>query len=301
LFFRRDWANTRYLFTNSFELTRQQRLGYHAVVANWGGWMRPEQLDWIRREMQSAANRKLVMCSHHDPRGGSMGVALGYYHQIRPYAFDQRLQAFKAFLAYALKQGRRTWQQEWMAPEQGNIDAPPVRELLHLMLEHRVWAVCMGHDNENWIDSYRPNDDIFVTKPTTVPFVTRANVGNDPLVNAVIDSLDHDDYPRLLALLEAEPQELAEAALSAALAEIAARPRPPGLVFAPRTAARWGLQVKSAIHFIHTDDVGAYKYSRESDFGKYGYVLATLKDGAPVRVQSFRLDGTMGSALDLQP
>ena len=41
LYFRLDWAGTRYLFTNSFELTRQQRLGYHAIVANWGGWMSP--------------------------------------------------------------------------------------------------------------------------------------------------------------------------------------------------------------------------------------------------------------------
>ncbi len=126
LFFRKDWANTRYLFANSFELSRQQRLGYHAIVANWGGWMRPEQLGWLKREVQSAGNKKVVMCLHHDPRGGSMGVAVGYYHQIRPYSYDRRLQALKAFLAYVLKQGRRTWQQEWMAPEHGGVADNPV-------------------------------------------------------------------------------------------------------------------------------------------------------------------------------
>ncbi len=152
------------------------------------------------------------------------------------------------------------------------------------MLEHKIWAVCMGHDNENWIDSYHRGDDLFETKPTTIPFVTRVNVDNDVLVDEIIEYLDHDDYDKLLTRLETENKGVGEAALSAALAEINARQKPPEIVFAPKTAEQWGLEVKSAIHFVHTDDVGAYRFSTESDFNDYGYVLATLHEGAPVQV-----------------
>lgn len=302
LYFRLDWGGTRYLFANSFELTRQQRLGYHAIVANWGGWMRDEQLKWLKRELVSAPDLRKVMVIHHDPRGGSMGARLGYYYRMRPYAFDRRWPILKAYLSYILKHGRTTFQQEWMAPEQGDVAGHPVQYLLRTMLEQKVWAVIMGHDNENWVDSYFAGHDLFRTEPSTIHYATRGDVGDDALVDNILDYLDKTEpnYEALLRLLEAEETKKGQAALSAALAEIERAASPAEVVFAPNPAQQWGIEVKSAIHFIHVDDVGAYKYSDESDFEDYGFVLATLEGGAPVKVQSCRISGKVGQVQKLE-
>ena len=51
-----------------------------------------------------------------------------------------------------------------------------------------------------------------------------------------------------------------------------------------------GLEVKSAIHFIHVDDVGAYKYSDENrTLATMALCSPNLNGGAPVKVQSHRL------------
>lgn len=299
LYFGFDWAGTRYLCNNSFELTRNQRLGYHAIVANWGGWMRPDQLQWVKREFETAKDRRKVMLMHHDPRGGSEGLELGHYHRMRPYEFDRKWPILKAYLSYALRNGRTTWQQEWMAPEQGEVADHPVKDLLQAMLERRVWAVVMGHDNENWVDSYFEGQDLFQTEPSTIRYAQRAEVGDNRLVDDIIDHLESADYGALANLLDARDEKTAQAALSAALGDLEREASPAEVLFAEKAAEKWGLEIKSAIHFIHVDDIGSYSYE-ESDFDDYGFVLADLDKGAPVQVQSHRISGVVGQARKLE-
>ena len=300
LYYRLDWAGTRYLFTNSFELSRQQRLGYHAIVANWGGWMRQEQLYWLKQELDSAPGKRKVILTHHDPRGGSEGSRLGYYHRLRPYEFDRRWPLLKAYLSYILGHGRTLWQQEWMAPDKGELADHPVKELLRAMLDQKVWAVIMGHDNENWVDSYFDGDDLFKTDPTTNYYAQREEVRDDDLMDAIRDNLEKPDYAAVARLLEAQNQKAGQKALSAALGEMQVQEIPADVLFSAKPAEEWGLNVKSAIHFIHVDDVGAYNYSHKSDFDGYGFVLAQLDGGAPVTVQSQHLSGTKGQERKLE-
>jgi hypothetical protein len=75
---------------------------------------------------------------------------------------------------------------------------------------------------------------------------------------------------------------------------------PAEILFAENAADTWGLDVTSAIHFVHVDDIGSYSYSEESDFDDYGFVLATLDNGAPVEVQSHRISGRVGQAHNLE-
>ena len=300
LYFGFDWAGTRYLCNNTFELTRNQRLGYHAIVANWGGWMRPDQLQWVKREFEAAKDRRKVMLMHHDPRGGSEGLELGHYHRIRPYEFDRKWPILKAYLSYALRNGRTTWQQEWMAPEQGEVADHPVKDLLQAMLERQVWAVIMGHDNENWVDSYFEGQDLFKTEPSTIRYAQRAEVGDNQLVDDIIDHLESADYGALTNLLDARDEKTAQAALSAALGDLEREASPAEILFAEKAAEKWGLDIKSAIHFIHVDDIGSYTYSEESDFDDYGFVLANLNNGAPVQVQSHHISGRVGQARKLE-
>jgi len=295
LSFRFDWANTRYLCTNTFELTRRQRLGYHAIVANWGGWMRPEQLNWVKSELASAAGMHKVMLMHHDPRGGSEGQRLGHFHRMRPYNLDNKLSILTSYLSYILRHGRKGFQQEWMAPEDGDDVNHPVKGLLQAMLGQEVWAVVMGHDNENWVDSYYQGYDLFQTEPSTTTYMVRGDVGDDQLVDDVLDCLKNNNYEALSNLIEEKGKGKVEMALSAALDEMKRELEPVELVFAAPPAADWGLEVKKAIHFVHVDDIGAYKYE-ESDFDDYGYVVADLEGGKPVRVQSHRLSGRIGQA-----
>ncbi|MEW6369260.1 MAG: metallophosphoesterase [Acidobacteriota bacterium] len=300
LYFGFDWSGTRYLCNNTFELTRNQRLGYHAIVANWGGWMRPGQLEWVRGELKTAKDQRKVMLMHHDPRGGSEGMDLGHYHRIRPYRFDRRWPILKAYLSYALRHGRTTWQQEWMAPEQGDLADHPVKGLLQAMLQSEVWAVIMGHDNENWVDSYFGGQDLFKTEASTIRFARRAQVQDNRLVDDIVDHLESADYEALANLLDARDETIARAALSAALGELERQARPAEILFAENAAKQWGLDVKSAIHFVHVNDVGSYAYSRQSDFDDYGFVVASLDHGAPVQLQSHRISGGIGLSHHLE-
>jgi hypothetical protein len=299
LYFRLDWAGTRYLFTNSFELTRQQRLGYHAIVANWGGWMNQDQMDWFKLELETAPGKRQVILSHHDPRGGSMSNRLGYYYRFRPYEFDQRWPILKAYLAYLLGHGRTMWQQEWMAPVKGALADHPVQHILRGLLDHQVWAVIMGHDNENWVDSYSEGDDLFKTKPTTHTYVFPEEADSE-LMDAILAKLKQADYAGVATLLEAHDKKKGHTALSAALGEMERAEGPGKVMFAADPAKEWNLQVKSAIHFIHVDDVGGHNYDDESDFGDYGFVVAQLEGGAPVKVQSHRLSGGKGKEYILE-
>ena len=298
-YFRFDWGGTRYLCTNTFELTRQQRLGYHAIVANWGGWMRDEQVNWIKHELETAQDLRKVMLMHHDPRGGSEGQQLGRYHRMRPYTFDSTWPILKAYLSYALQHGGSTWQQEWMAATDGDVAGHPVQHLLRAMLQQEVWAVFMGHDNKNWVDSYFNGDDLFTTQATTMTYATRADVGNQYLVDNMVDLLEDGNYQALSTLLETEDEDLMEKALKAALGEIEQSEAPAAIAYAADPAKEWGLKVDSAIHFVHVDDVGAYKYTKESHFDDYGFVVARLDQGAPVEVQSHSTSGIKGQIKEL--
>jgi hypothetical protein len=300
LYFGFNWAETRYLCNNTFELTRTQRLGYHAIVANWGGWMCIDQLQWVKREFETAKGQHKVMLMHHDPRGGSEGLNLGHYHRIRPYEFDRKWPILKAYLSYALRHGRTSWQQEWMAPADGGMEKHPVKDLLQTMLEHHVWAVIMGHDNENWVDSYFDGGDLFKTEPSTIRYAQRGEVGDSQLVDDVIDHLESANYEALTKLLDARDEKTARTALSAALGDLEREASPAEVLFAENAAEKWGLDIKSAIHFIHVDDIGSYSYSEESDFNDYGFVLAQLKNGAPVEVQSHHTSGKVGQARKLE-
>ena len=84
--------------------------------------------------------------------------------------------------------------------------------------------------------------------------------------------------------------------MSAALGDMRRAAKPAEVLFAEKAAEKWGLHIKSAIHFIHVDDIGSYTYSKKEDFDDYGFVLADLIDGAPVQVQSHRISGTVGDA-----
>lgn len=290
-----DWDRTRYICTNTFELTQQQRLGYHAIVANWGGWMREEQAKWVERELDGAGGKEMrkVMLMHHDPRGGSEGARLGYYHRMRRYDFNGVGPILRAYLWYALGNCFSTWQQEWMAHDDGDMSDHPVKELLRAILENEVWAVIMGHDNDNWIDSYFAGEDIFNKTPTHIVYAKREDVGDDLLVNGIMDCLKTCRYDTLLKVVgNTEPQK-AETALNVVLAEIKESEGLSGMMFSGDPAKDWKLDVRSAIHFVHVDDVGAYKYA-DSDLNNYGFVLATLDKGAPVRVQGHRTGGEIG-------
>jgi hypothetical protein len=298
LYFRFDWAGTRYLCTNTFELTRQQRLGYHGIVANWGGWIRPEQQAWIAQELAGAGTMKKVMLMHHDPRGGCEGKNLGRYHKLRRYEFDSKWRILKSYLSYVGELRRIGWQQEWMAASD-DLDTHPVKDLLSAMLEHRVWAVVMGHDNENWIDSYYEGGDLFVSDPSTVTYATRSDVGDDDLVDDTVGLLQTGDFARLHDILSKRPASQAEAALQIALHEIAEEEMAAEIVYSDDPAKKWDLKIRSAIHFVHVDDVGAYKYD-DDDFDRYGFVVAQLSGGAPVELQSHRIAGAVGAKTRLQ-
>jgi hypothetical protein len=301
-YFSFDWGNTRYVCTNTFEMDSQQRLGYHAIVANWGGWMRDDQLAWIKREFDAAKalGHRKVMLMHHDPRGGSKGNRLGRYHKIRRFKFDGLGPILKAYLAYLLKHGRKGWQQEWMLPANAKIEDHPVKELLRAMLDHEVWAVVMGHDNENWIDSYFDGDDLFETNPSSIIYAIRSDVANEADVDDVLDFLKSDDFGGLSSCLEQMDPESGEAALSAAIGELQQAAEESEIAFSSNPAQMWELDVKSAIHFVHVDDIGAYKHSKESHFDEYGFVVATLEGGSPQKVQSQSITGKVRTPKTLE-
>jgi hypothetical protein len=287
-----DWGRTRYFCANSFELDRRDRLGFHGIVANWGGWMRSEQLGWLKRELSSATDKQMnkVMLIHHDPRGGSEGKQLGHYHNLREYDLNSTGAIVKSYLGYVFKNGRSGWQQEWMAPRNTPLAEHPVKDLLGALLEHEVRAVVMGHDNENWVDSYFEDDDLFKTKPTTISYPIRGDLDAEK-VDEMLDLLEANDFEEISKRLEGGDEEQVEATLRAALAEVAKAEKRKHIAFSANPMKDWGLKVRRAIHFVHVDDVGAYKHGSEQDFKRYGYVKAQLKDGAPHKIRSYKMVG----------
>jgi hypothetical protein len=290
LHFRFDWGRTRYLCLNSFELGRHDRLGYHAVVANWGGWMRGEQLAWMRREVAEAAERKMhtVILMHHDPRGGSEGRKLGYYHRFRTYSYDSLPSIVIDYLRYFARYARR-WQQEWMRRGDDDLATHPVRDLLALLLDAKVWAVFMGHDNENWVESYFAGDGVFVNEPRHVEYPAADTDPVDPATVRCAAEMIEDGNPEGLERMLAGTAN-ADIVLERAIEQLDARDYfKPAVTFAPEAVEEWRLAAKAPIHFVHVDDVGAYKHTRDEDFRAYGYVVADLREGRPETLQSIDL------------
>jgi hypothetical protein len=88
--------------------------------------------------------------------------------------------------------------------------------------------------------------------------------------------------------------------LDAALARLAAEGKlDPAVTYAPVAVERWKLRASAPIHFIHVDDVGAYKHSREAHFADYGYVVAQLEDGRPISLQRTNLLGKENESISL--
>ena len=315
LYFAFDWGQTRYLCMNSFELDRQERLGYHAVVANWGGFVRAEQRAWLEQELQnaSATRRHAVVLMHHDPRGGSEGEALGYYNDIRPYRFDNLLDIVVSYARY-VGSNASTWQQEWMKRPGDLVHLEQTRQLLALLLDHHVHGVIMGHDNENWVESYGMGESIFSenravqTYPETPPPIPDEAPPPAEVVQAkqLLEARDIASLVKLLAPEDGGSTERgdgsprADAVLDAAFEMLAAEGKlDPGVTYAPAEIEKWKLRAKAPIHFIHVDDVGAYKHSREAHFANYGYVVAQLSEGRPVSLRRTNLLGEDNQPISL--
>ncbi len=290
LYFSFDWGGTRYLALNSFDLPRHQRLGYHAVVSNWGGSLGAEQLGWLERTLAEADALGLhkVVLSHHDPRGGSKGAALGRYHDVRPFNFSSLGVVLKEYLAYLLKHGRQRWQQEWMRlPGEA---ANPARPLLELLARHRVAAVVMGHDNLNWFERYAPGDDLFAPREPevihyrgdTLPAALEARV---PAVSA---ALAQGDAAGALALVSDLSEEDGALVLTAAAERDIEEEV---LIFRSGDDEDdgWRPTLVAPITFLHVDDIGAYTHAKERHMRDYGYVEVRLRDGAPKQVRAMNL------------
>lgn len=312
LYFAFDWGNTRYLCMNSVELDRRERLGFHAIVANWGGFVRAEQQAWLERELAdaTASGRHAVVLIHHDPRGGSEGEALGYYSDVRPYRFDSLVDIVTSYARY-VGSNASTWQQEWMKRPGDPDHLEQTRRLLALLLDHRVHGVIMGHDNENWVESYGPGENIFSETRTVQTYAApREGAPDDAPPDQVARArqlLAARDLAALVALLaDADPAGAgagtprADAVLDAAFERLAAEGKlDPEVTYAPAAIEQWRLRAKAPIHFIHVDDVGAYKHTREAHFASYGYVVAQLSDGRPVALQRTSLLGVPNAPIAL--
>lgn len=295
LYFSFDWAGTRYVALNSFELPRHMRLGYHAVVSNWGGAVGAEQLGWLQRTLEEADALGLekVVLSHHDPRGGSKGAALGRFHDARPFSFTDLKVVLKDYLAYLMKHGRARWQQEWMRlPGEGSV---PSRRLLELLAHHRVRAVVMGHDNLNWFERYAPGDDIFAPRPAEIVHYRDDALPEHleillPAVAEALASGDPEAAARAMAgLSEADATLLLEAA-----AAVESRPEAPSthgqaLAFHADDGPDWSPTLLGPLTFLHVDDIGAYAYDNEREMRAFGYVEVRLAAGAPDQIRAMNL------------
>lgn len=295
-----DWGKTRWLCLSSFELDRHDRLGYHAVVANWGGWMRREQLDWLKRELEEATAREMrvVALVHHDPRGGSLGKDLGYYHSLRCFDCSKAREIVVGYMRY-LGHNAFRWQQEWMSRPSEDMARHPVRELLSLLLASKTWAVVMGHDNENWAESYFGGDDIFVTEPRKVEYPASKEQVDPNKVKRAAEHIEDNELEKLGRMLEGDPN--AHLVLEEAIGRLDAKDWfRPELTFAPDAVKAWDLRARAPIHFAHVNDIGAYKHSKPEHFRAYGYVVAALEEGRPVTLQSVDLaEGVPGETVEL--
>lgn len=281
LYFSFDWAGTRYLCLNSFDLPRHQRLGYHAVVSNWGGALGAEQLGWLARTLADADARGLakVVFSHHDPRGGSKGHALGRYHDARPFTWSGVGDILKDYLAYLLRHGRDRWQQEWMRLP-GDPPDCPARPVLELLARHEVRAVVMGHDNINWFERYAPGDDLFAPRDGEIVHYREDDTLERALeerVRPVAEALAAGDPARALELVA----DLADADADRLLSVAAAAAAAPLPIAFRDDEDRWRPTLTAPLTFLHVDDVGAYVYDSEKDLRAYGYVEVRLQGGAP--------------------
>jgi 3',5'-cyclic AMP phosphodiesterase CpdA len=301
-----DWGNTRYFCLNTFELFRHDRLGFHCIVTNWGGCMQEDQLSWLKDQLEAAAGMHKVVFMHHDPRGGDKGNNLGQLHAYRPYNLETTTDVIITYLNYFMDH-KSFSQQEWMARKGENLDEHHLRRLAELLRDHKVESVFMGHDNKNWIDTHEQGENLFVRSEEPLAF-DPLDEGQPPVeqqirldkqvVAAITTALEHDTLRETVAeLKKLDPTlqnvDLLDEALRRGVQryledEVGAYD------FVDGNAASWDIRAEAAIHFVHVDDVGAYKHRWPWHFKNYGYVLAELDDGRPYEVTSFRMNGQAG-------
>ena len=129
--------------------------------------------------------------------------------------------------------------------------------------------------------------------------VSEGDEADPGLVKDAVDLLSDGALDDLAARLEGRSD--ADAILRLAIEKLDAEGYfEPEVAYAPLEVQAWNLRAKAPIHFTHVDDVGAYKYTKEAHFADYGYVVAELHEGRPVRLQRFDLrDETPGPVVDL--
>jgi hypothetical protein len=171
----------------------------------------------------------------------------------------------------------------------------------------------MGHDNENWVESYTEGDNIFDAEMRSVQtFPERRAPEDAPLpadlmrAKQLLEARDVEALVKWLATADGGSAEgghgtpRADAVLDAAFERLAAEGKlDPILTSAPSEIETWKLRAKAPIHFIHVDDVGAYKHTREAHFADYGYVVAQLSEGRPVSLQRTSLLGVDNEPISL--
>jgi hypothetical protein len=121
----------------------------------------------------------------------------------------------------------------------------------------------------------------------------------DPVrVKRATEMIEDDELEELAQMLEntTEPDAVIERAMERLDASDYFKP---ALTFAPDAVKAWLIKAKAPIHFVHVNDVGAYKYTRPEDFRAYGFVVAELAGGAPMTLQNVDLD--RGEAHEIVP
>lgn len=160
----------------------------------------------------------------------------------------------------------------------------------------------MGHDNENWVESYLADDNIFATKPKHQEYASRRTTTLPPeMIIDAADLMSEGKIKEALAVIEqGMPRESLRAkddALAAVIERLASMTKQPPLSFAPKETEAWNLRPTEPIHFVHVNDVGGYDHDTEKDFAKYGYVIAQLDEGRPISLQGYNLGNNAEGAL----
>lgn len=63
-----DYGNSHFISVNSYDWPPMSRMGFSYLVFNWGGYVQPEQMNWIEQDLQESADAQLTfMMLHHNP------------------------------------------------------------------------------------------------------------------------------------------------------------------------------------------------------------------------------------------
>ena len=63
-----DYGDCHFISVNSYDWPPMSRIGFSYLVFNWGGYIQPEQMNWIERDLQEYEDAELTfMMLHHNP------------------------------------------------------------------------------------------------------------------------------------------------------------------------------------------------------------------------------------------